>query len=197
MSENDSTQGRRERLELEQLLKALPRVEASEDFTERVVAASGRHESSWLETLSKVAAVAALCGAAMFAGWWWTGEKGAPSDAGTVADAKALEVEQLQERMQTLQAELEELRRLARDAQPIVPLGSSELGPHHVAPGTADVHVTGDVVPERHHVERAARPAAPAETLVRAAPTRSTSARERAAPRRRPPGARRKIRSTS
>lgn len=163
MNENDAR--REDRPELEQLLKSLPRVEASEDFTRRVVEASLRGPG-WTETLSKAAAVVALCAAAVFAGWWWAGDRAgweaaesrstgsrstelSSSVADTrAANARALEVERLQNRMQTLQAELDELRRLAREAQPIVPLGSSEVANGQPVDYYLDLRALRSVQPE-------------------------------------------------
>lgn len=109
--------------------------------------------SPWMENLAKVAGVLALCGAAVFAGWWWTGSAKSPQttaqqDARLAAQAKALEIERLQDRMQTLQAELEELRRLASEAQPIVPLGSSEIANGEPVDYYLDLRALRSVQPE-------------------------------------------------
>lgn len=157
MNENDAMR-RGERPDLEEALRALPRVEASEDFTARVLEASGRSDrglasSPWLETLAKAAGVLALCGAAMFAGWWWTGKAQSPGaasrqEARLAAEAKAREIERLQTRMQTLQVELEELRRLASEAQPIVPLGTSEVANGEPVDYYLDLRALRSVQPE-------------------------------------------------
>ena len=157
MNTNDA-KGRKERPDVEEVLRALPRVEASEGFTARVVEASRKSErglasTPLLDTLAKAAAVLALCGAAMFAGWWWTGESQSPEassrqEARIAAEAKAREIERLQTRMQTLQAELEELRRLASEAQPIVPLGSSEVANGEPVDYYLDLRALRSVQPE-------------------------------------------------
>ena len=144
---------------LDSLLRSLPRVEASPDFTERVLegaraSRSPRTELSWLRA---AAAVLTLCGGALVAGWMWSGRDGAepqvaesaplseesPSRGavhprvleqlgGPAADGEAHlaadEVVQLRSRFYSLQQELDELRRLARSADPVVDLGSAAVG---------------------------------------------------------------------
>jgi len=159
--------------ELGDLLRSLPRVEASADFTERILesASSERlpaNDRSWLRA---AAVVVVICSGALMAGWMWSGRDGAglqvaeteqPADlpaeedrargavhprvlqqlGGTsaIGDARLAadrlagdrlavdEVEQLRTRFHSLQQELEELRRMARSADPVVDLGSSAVG---------------------------------------------------------------------
>ena len=149
--------------DLDTALRAMPRHEASPDFTSRVVDAArdgqatvpNEGDGSWLRA---AAAVFVLCGGALLAGWLWSGGPGlgSPDGNGDVAavggDATtpesapgvasqaldqfggaspqmaAHEVETLRSQFYSLQAELEELKRLAKLADPVVDLGSSGLG---------------------------------------------------------------------
>ncbi len=139
---------------LEQTLRALPRQDASPDFTERVRHAvrdeTANEGVSSLRHLAAAAGVLALVAAAGVAGFLW-GPRSSEAPW-TAADAPALpaalpsspaqpvaldlaaldglprdqQVRLLRSRMYTLQSELDELRRLANLASPVVHLGGSD-----------------------------------------------------------------------
>ena len=143
-------------LDLEETLRKLPRVVASEGFTERVVAAARHVETertTWSHLALRAAGLIALLGGAVVAGALFTGQRSAdvaddPAGAvvaevepaagpvhsrvldglgSSVPVSRAEELQMLRVRFRSLQAELDELQQLASRADPVVDLGSGEL----------------------------------------------------------------------
>lgn len=100
-------------------LKRLPRVEASDGFTEDVLrrVCAGEEGRPAPRLRLAVAAVAVVVVSAA-AGAWWT-RQSPPAEPATVT---AESLEQLRSEYQELSRELEALHRLAEDTQPFVPV---------------------------------------------------------------------------
>ena len=100
-------------------LKRLPRVEASDGFTEDVLrrVRAGEKSRPAPRLRLAVAAVAVVVVSAA-AGAWWT-RQSPPAEPATVT---AESLEQLRSEYQELSRELEALHRLAEDTQPFVPV---------------------------------------------------------------------------
>lgn len=100
-------------------LKRLPRVEASDGFTEDVLrrVRAGEEGRPAPRLRLAVAAVAVVVVSAA-AGAWWT-RQSPPAEPATVT---AESLEQLRSEYQELSRELEALHRLAEDTQPFVPV---------------------------------------------------------------------------
>lgn len=100
-------------------LKRLPRVEASDGFTEgvlrRVRTDQVRQPAPRLRLAVAAAAVVVVSAAA---GAWWA-RQSAPAEPATIT---AESIEQLRSEYRELNRELESLRRLAEDTQPFVPV---------------------------------------------------------------------------
>ena len=103
-------------------LKRLPRVDASDGFTEDVLrrVRAGEKSRPAPRLRLAVAAVAVVVSAA--AGAWWT-RGSAPAEPAITAES----IEQLRSEYLELNRELESFRRLAEDTQPFVPVSIDPL----------------------------------------------------------------------
>ncbi len=99
-------------------LKRLPRVKASDGFTEDVLRrVRAGEESRQAPRLRLAAAAVAVVVVGAAAGAWWA-RQAAPEPAPITAES----IEQLRSVYQELSRELEALHRLAEDTQPFVPV---------------------------------------------------------------------------
>ncbi len=105
-------------------LKRLPRVEASDGFTEKVLRRVRAGEESRPAPSLRLAmvAVAVVVVSAAAAGAWWT-RQSTPAEPAITAES----IEQLKSEYQELNRELESFRRLAEDTQPFVPVSIDPL----------------------------------------------------------------------
>ena len=100
-------------------LKQLPRVDASEGFTEAVLRRVRTDDAHRLAPrLRPAVAAVAVVVVGVAAGAWWA-RQSAPGEPATVT---AESIEQLRSEYQELSRELEALHRLAEDTQPFVPV---------------------------------------------------------------------------
>ena len=108
--------------ELSRLLKTMPRRDASPEFTDRVLGRlqEGAPKPSWRRPTAGLAlAAAVLLGI-------WIGEAVRQERREQVRSARSSEeLEQMQTEYRELQRELEQLRRLTSDVEPVLDLGGS------------------------------------------------------------------------
>lgn len=104
-------------------LKRLPRVEASDGFTEDVLRrVRARQERRPAPRLRLAMAAVAVVVVSAAAGAWWT-RQSTPAEPAITAES----IEQLKSEYQELNRELESFRRLAEDTQPFVPVSIDPL----------------------------------------------------------------------
>jgi len=99
-------------------LKRLPRVEASDGFTEDVLRRVRTEEARPAPRLRLAVAAVAVVVVSAAAGAWWT-RQSPPAEPAT---GNAESLEQLRSEYQELSRELEALHRLAEDTRPFVPV---------------------------------------------------------------------------
>jgi Tfp pilus assembly protein PilN len=104
-------------------LKRLPRVNASDGFTDNVLRRVRAGEESRPAPSLRLAMVAvAVVVVSAAAGAWWT-RQSTPAEPAITAES----IEQLKSEYQELNRELESFRRLAEDTQPFVPVSIDPL----------------------------------------------------------------------
>ena len=104
-------------------LKRLPRVDASDGFTEDVLRRVRAGEEGRPAPRMRLAvAAAAVVVVSAAAGAWWT-RQSAPAEPAITAES----IEQLRSEYLELNRELESFRRLAEDTQPFVPVSIDPL----------------------------------------------------------------------
>lgn len=103
-------------------LKRLPRVEASDGFTEDVLRRVRIEEARPAPRLRLAVAAVAVVVASAAGGAWWT-RQSTPAEPAITAES----IEQLKSEYQELNRELESFRRLAEDTQPFVPVSIDPL----------------------------------------------------------------------
>lgn len=105
-------------------LKRLPRVDASDGFTEDVLRrVRAGEESRPAPRLRLAVAAVAIVVVSAAAGAWWA-RQSAPAEAPPLS---AENIEQLKSEYRELNRELESFRRLAEDTQPFVPVSIDPL----------------------------------------------------------------------
>ncbi len=103
-------------------LKRLPRVRASDGFTEDVLRRVRTEEARPAPRLRLAVAAVAIVVVSAAAGAWWT-RQSTPAEPAITAES----IEQLRSEYQELNRELESFRRLAEDTQPFVPVSIDPL----------------------------------------------------------------------
>lgn len=103
-------------------LKRLPRVDASDGFTEDVLRRVRTEEARPAPRLRLAVAAVAVVVVSAVAGAWWT-RQSTPAEPAVTAES----IEQLKSEYQELNRELESFRRLAEDTQPFVPVSIDPL----------------------------------------------------------------------
>ncbi len=103
-------------------LKRLPRVEASDGFTEDVLRRVRTEEARPAPRLRLAVAAIAVVAVSAAAGAWWS-RLSPPAEPAITAES----LEQLRSEYQELSRELEALHRLADDTQPFVPVSIDPL----------------------------------------------------------------------